>query len=204
MNAIDIHNIKEELKARNVKFEKGGILDTEWIQRQTSDELKRIISDYEKAEKKEIVAKIQKILDNAFEKYGDDVSNMLVLQYVNRNYYDVDTWDAYDDWGSVYWEDKDNTNFKPLGYNWDPEESETHNKASELQDIADDILKLLKKVVKTTDPEKVADTDACNCEWFSYTAITKDLKFVTFTINYSGDVFSKGEEYDVIDDLTKI
>ena len=59
MNAIDIHNIKEELKARNVKFEKGGILDTEWIQRQTSDELKRIVSDYEKAEKKPDLKKLQ-------------------------------------------------------------------------------------------------------------------------------------------------
>ena len=204
MNAIDIHNIKEELKARKVKFEKGGTFDTEWIQRQTSDELKRIVSDYEKAEKKEIVAKIKKILDNAFEKYGDDVSNMLVLQYVNRNYYDVDTWDAYDDWGTVYWDNDENTNFKPIGWNWNEEDKETHNKASELADTANEILDLLKKVVKDTDPENVADTDACNCEWYSYTAITKDLKFVTFTINYCGYVFSHGEKYDVIDDLTKI
>jgi hypothetical protein len=73
-----------------------------------------------------------------------------------------------------------------------------------LSEITEKIKKLLSKLVKTYDLEDISDLRSTNEYWYAVSAITKDLKLVSFVIRNDGLPEEDDGSFYHEEDLTKI
>lgn len=203
MNKFDIENIEKEItkrEAANYKFTKGGDLTKDGIEAKSIEELKKLIEDFNNNKKNESSDKIKSIVDEIFEKFGEDEDNMIVLgacKYYEDSRHislsddpleDID----FDGFGHRY-----NKLAYPVGrdfdvsyHDWDRDtdyEGEDDEKMQELYRLAQKIEQFFKDLGLQNIEEYWDDNnDALNDLWYGVHAITKDYKIVTFVIRNDG------------------
>jgi hypothetical protein len=203
MNKFDIENIEKEItkrEAANYKFTKGGDLTKDNIEAKSTEELKKLIKDFNNNKKNESSDKIKSIVDEIFEKFGEDEDNMIVLgacKYYEDSRHtslsddpleDID----FDGFGHRY-----NKLAYPIGRNFDISyhdwggdtdyKGEDDEKMQELYRLAKKIEQFFKDLGLQNIEEYWDDNnDALNECWYGVHAITKDYKIVTFVIRDDG------------------
>lgn len=203
MNKFDIENIEKEItkrEAANYKFTKGGDLTKDNIEAKSTKELKKLIKDFNNNKKSRSSDKIKSIVDEIFEKFGEDEDNMIVLGACN--YYEdsrhISLSDDpladinFDGFGHRY-----NKLAYPIGrdfdisyHDWGSDtdyEGEDDEKMQELYRLAQKIEQFFKDLGLQNIEEYWDDNnDALNDLWYGVHAITKDYKIVTFVIRNDG------------------
>lgn len=202
MNKFDIENIEKEItkrEAANYKFTKGGDLTKDNIEAKSIEELRKLIEDFNNNKKSKSSDKIKSIVDEIFEKFGEDEDNMIVLGACN--YYedgrctslsddpleDID----FDGFGHRY-----NKLAYPIGRGFEVSyhdfESGTDHKGKD-DKKAEELFKLIRKIYPLfTDlglqsiEEYWEDNSGLNECWYGVHSITKDYKIVTFVIRDDG------------------
>lgn len=181
MNKIDYENIKKEIASRAVKFEEGGELSVEYIQRQDVSTLQNMLKDYDNDEQTALVKHLKKLVDDMFQKYGNEENNMIVLESVyapERSLVDEDPLEHY--YLDVRW----NKIAHPVGMEW--ESSEYDDVFEDYNDMVDDIRDVLRKLdVKDAHKIFVGDDRVNEC-WSGVTAITRDYRCVYFNFRNDG------------------
>lgn len=222
INEIDVKNIKKELAARKAmayKFEKGGTIEQGLLKNLNEEILKANLKEFEGNDKVNAFNELKQLVEDTFNKYGKEGDNMIALDLGNYddNWPDVDP--AYEEWcwkiswdrQSEYLYGEGEVHYKPIGWDecdsedWPDDEADAlEKKYQDLFEITEKIKKLLSKLVKTYDLEDISDLRSTNEYWYAVSAITKDLKLVSFVIRNDG----LPEEYDGSfyheEDLTKI
>lgn len=203
MNKFDIENIEKEItkrEAANYKFTKGGDLTKDNIEAKSIEELRKLIEDFNNNKKSKFSDKIKSIVDEIFEKFGEDEDNMIVLgacKYYEDSRYTSLSDDPladinFDGFGHRY-----NKLAYPIGRNFDISyhdfESGTDHKGKDNKK-AEELFKLIRKIdplfndlgLQSIEEYWDDNNDALNDLWYGVHAITKDYKIVTFVIRCDG------------------
>lgn len=223
INEIDVKNIKKELAARKAmeyKFEKGGTIEQGLLKNLNEEILKDSLNGYENAVKIKAFNELKQLVQDTFDKYGKEGDNMIALDlgnYDDSHFADVNP--AYEEWcwqirwdrQSEYLRGEGEVHYKPIGWDecdsehWPDDEADAlEKKYQDLFEITNQIMKLLSKLVKTTDLEDVGNMDATNECWYAVTTITRDLKFVSFVIRDDGLPLNNDGSFYHEEDLNKI
>lgn len=211
MNKVDIENIKKELnkrKAAEYKFESGGDLSQSDIINATTENLDKMKEDFFNSEKGDAAEKIKKIVDEIFEKYGNENDNIIILGACN--YYDdlrcVSISDnPLEDIDFEGFDHKYNKLAYPIGRNYDLHHYDEHkhnyvngkddSMCNELLKRTMDIEFLLPKLgLSSIEDYWNNDNDAINECWYGVHAITKNYKIVTFVIREDGMLCDEGDK----------
>ena len=220
INKIDVKNIKCELAARKAmayKFEEGGTIEHGLLKNMNEEVLKDKLKEFEGNNKVKVFNELKQLVEETFKKYGKDGDDMIALDLGNFKDYYADVRRAYEEWcRKISWDAQSEYSFvehiyKPIGWdecdseNWDDDKTdELTEKYEHMLNVSKKIKKLLKKLVKTTDLEKVGDMDSTNEIWYAVTAITRDLKFVSFVIRDDGLPLEDDGSFYHKEDLNKI
>ena len=221
INEIDVKNIKHELAARKAmayKFEEGGTIEHGLLKNMNEEILKDQLKEFEGSDKVKAFNKLKQLVEETFKKYGKDGDNMIALDlgsFESHHVYYVQP--AYEEWcWKIDWERQDTYSYvektyKPIGWdesdsqNWDDDKvDKLTEKYEHMLIVSEKIKKLLGKLVKTTDLKKVGNMDATNELWYAVTAITRDLKFVSFVIREDGLPLKDDGSFYHEEDLNKI
>ena len=224
INEIDAKNIKKELAARKAmayKFEKGGTIEQGLLKNLNEEILKANLNEFENNDKAKAFAELKQLVQDTFDKYGKEGDNMIALDLGNfeDNWADVEP--AYEEWcWKISWDrqseylwhkESDEVHYKPIGWdecdseNWPDDEADAlEEKFQDLFEITNKIKGLLGKLVKTYDLEDIGDIRETNEYWFTVSAITKDLKLVSFIIRNDGLPQEDDGSFNYEEDLTKI
>ena len=222
INEIDVKNIKKELAARKAmayKFEKGGTIEQGLLKSLNEEILKANLKEFEGNDKVNAFNELKQLVEDTFNKYGKEGDNMIALDLGNYddNWPDVDP--AYEEWcwkiswdrQSEYLYGEGEVHYKPIGWdecdseNWPDDEADAlEKKYQDLFEITENIKKLLSKLVKTYDLENISDLRSTNEYWYAVSAITKDLKLVSFVIRNDGLPEEDDGSFYHEEDLTKI
>lgn len=203
MNDIDIKNIKKELNLRaatEYEFEDGGTFSQSSIVNATTEELKKMVKDFSNDKKTKVGDEIKKLVDEAFEKFGKEGDNMIILGACN--YWDEDRCvsECDDPLKEIDFDGFDHDYNKlvyPIGRGfdlryWDEDEDKYINgkdddKYVELSTYAQKIESLLPDLgLKSVEDYCEANNDAINECWYGVHGITKDYKIVAFVIRDDG------------------
>ena len=220
INEIDVKNIKCELAARKAmayKFEEGGTIEHGLLKNMNEEVLKDKLKEFEGGNKVEVFNELKQLVEETFKKYGKEGDDMIALDLGNFEDHYADVRPAYEEWcWKISWDAQPEHSFlehmyKPIGWdecdseNWDDDKAdELTEKYEHMLNVSKKIKKLLAKLVKTTDLEKVGDMDATNEFWYAVTAITRDLKFVSFVIRDDGLPLENDGSFYHEEDLNKI
>ena len=203
MNKFDIENIEKEItkrEAANYKFTKGGDLTKDNIEAKSIEELKKLIEDFNNNKKSESSDKIKSIVDEIFEKFGEDEDNMIILGAC-KYYEDSRHTSLSDDpLGDIdfdgFWH-KYNKLAYPVGRNFDVSHYDFESRTNHIgkdDEKAEELFKLIRKIdplfndlgLQDIEDYWDEDNDALNDLWYGVHAITKDYKIVAFVIRYDG------------------
>ena len=220
INEIDIKNIKCELAARKAmayKFEEGGTIEHGLLKNMNEEVLKDKLKEFEGNNKVKVFNELKQLVEETFKKYGKDGDDMIALDLGNFEDHYADVRPAYEEWcWKISWDSQPEYSFvehmyKPIGWDecdsekWDDDKAdELTEKYEHMLNVSKKIKKLLDKLVKTTDLEKVGDMDSTNEIWYAVTAITRDLKFVSFVIRDDGLPLEDDGSFYHEEDLNKI
>ena len=190
MNSIDIDNIKKELakrKAANYEWKDGGEMSKDDVMLRTTDDLISLKEEYEEKKKNEISELIHKLVDDIFEKFGNEDDNMIPLSCANRPDYDIDGYIGDEVYYEIVFESNcSNNNIRPIGRSW-PKNDEDGYKADEyckaINNLYDNTIKA--KIPKAEDFWE-DNGEALNEYWYGVIAITRDYEIVGFNIRYDG------------------
>ena len=191
MNNIDIENINKELakrKAANYEWKDGGEMSKDDVMLRTTNELTSLKEEYEEKKKNEISEVIHKLVDDIFEKFGDEDDNMIPLSCANRPDYDIDGYTG----GELYYRltfktNCSNNNIKPIGRTWYENEKDDLDKINEYCKAVNNLYyKTIKAKVPNAEDFWEDDGEALNEYWYGCIAITRDYKIVGFEIRYDG------------------
>lgn len=209
MNKFDIENIEKEItkrEAANYKFTKGGDLTKDNIEAKSIEELKKLIKDFNNNKKNKSSDKIKSIVDEIFEKFGEDEDNMIILGACNYHEYsrhislsddpleDID----FNGFGHKY-----NKLAYPVGRDFEVSyydfESRTDHKGKD-DKKAEELFNLIRKIdplftdlgLQSIEEYWDDNSDAINDLWYGVHAITKDYKIVTFVIRNDGMLCDEG------------
>lgn len=184
MNKIDYENIKRELEIRSDShFESGGELDIEYIKRECTSFLQGMIETYENKEHIAHSTHLKKLVDDVFQKYGDEENNMIVLQAVFAP--DHSSIHESDPISELYYLDSRwNKQIHPVGMKWTSEEYD---------DVYDDYNSMIEDINTELNHLNVDNAvklftwnDSINEYWFGVTAITRDYKYIYFVFREDG------------------
>lgn len=185
MNNIDIENIKKELakrKAANYEWKDGGEMSKDDVMLRTTNELTSLMKEYEEKKANEISEVIHKLVDDIFEKFGDEDDNMIPLSCANRSDYDINGYTG----DKLYYRltfktNCPNNNIRPIGRILYKNEKDEYYKA---------INNLYSKTIKAKVPQAKNfwknNGNRLNDYWYGVIAITRDYKVVGFEIRYDG------------------
>lgn len=224
INEIDVKNIKCELAARKAmayKFEEGGTIEHGLLKNMNEEVLKNRLKEFEGNGKVKAFNELKQLVEDTFKKYGKDGDNMIALDLGNFENHYADVQPAYEEWcWKINWDrqseflwhkDGEVHYYKPIGWdecdseNWDDDKADKlTEKYEHMLKVSEKIKKLLGKLVKTTDLKKVGDMDSTNECWYAVTAITRDLKFVSFVIREDGLPLENDGSFYHEEDLNKI
>ena len=220
INKIDVKNIKCELAARKAmayKFEEGGTIEHGLLKNMNEEILKDKLKEFEGNNKVKVFNELKQLVEETFKKYGKDGDDMIALDLGNFEDHYADVRPAYEEWcWKISWDSQPEYSFvehmyKPIGWDecdsekWDDDKAdELTEKYEHMLNVSKKIKKLLDKLVKTTDLEKVGDMDSANELWYAVTAITRDLKFVSFVIRDDGLPLEDDGSFYHEEDLNKI
>lgn len=203
MNKIDLQNIKNELKKRNTKepeFKEGGELTEADIVNATTENLEKMVADFNDQKRLKAEERLKNIVDDIFEKFNDDPddvnTNMIVIGACN--YYDDSRCISISDspltdidftgFGNKY-----NKIAYPIGRDWDLSDfgyegdKEDDAKYEALMKSVEKIEPLFKDLgLQSIENYWDEDNEAINEVWYGVHAITKDYKIVTFVIRDDG------------------
>lgn len=181
MNKIDYENIKKEIASRTVKFENGGELGIEYIQRQELSALREMLKAFENDGREAKIKYLKTLVDDMFQKYGDDENNMIVLQSVcapDRSLCESDPMELY------YLDSRWNKRIHPVGMEWD---------SCEYDDVYDDYNTMLENIIDSLLKLDMPDInelfehdDSVNECWYGVSAITKDYEYIYFIFRDDG------------------
>lgn len=203
MNKFDIENIEKEItkrEAANYKFTKGGDLTKDNIEAKSTEELKKLIEDFNNNKKSTTSDKIKSIVDEIFEKFGEDEDNMIILGACK--YYEYDRCISLSD------DPLEDIDFNGFGHNYNKLaypvggdfevsyydfESRTDHKGKD-DKKAEELFNLIRKIdpllndlgLQSIEEYWDDNNDSLNDLWYGVHAITKDYKIVTFVIRCDG------------------
>ena len=204
MNKVDLENIKKELakrEAANYVFEGGGELSKDDIMLRTTEELTKLVEDFNNATTNTASAKIREIVDEMFAKYGEEGDNMVLLSAAfcpEREVYEVDEpfsinfnddrWNRLykpicRNWeGSCYWDRKDMSKAKIA--EWDKKWDEYYKDVTRLCEQVDKVNNPV--VCSSAEEHYEDDNEALNEYWHGVIGIMKDYRLVAFVIRDDG------------------
>ena len=179
--------------------------------------LKDKLKEFEGNNKVKVFNELKQLVEETFKKYGKDGDDMIALDFGNFEDHYAAVQPAYEEWcWKISWDVQPEYSFvehiyKPIGWDecdsekWDDDKAdELTEKYERMLNVSKKIKKLLEKLVKTTDLEKVGDMDSTNEIWYAVTAITRDLKFVSFVIRDDGLPLEDDGSFYHEEDLNKI
>lgn len=178
MNEIDVKNIKEIIKQREkkAKFMSGGEIDVSLLNEQSTDELKRMLKEFESSTKDLFENQLRKQVDRIFNQYAMKDDNMIV--------FDCTRWS---DWERELSSDCDITDIE-----FDECESElikpiiSHNQDSRYWKDLEILTDLLAKLKCPYAYKFFKYYDSVNEEWYGCLAITRNYKVIPFVIRDDG------------------
>lgn len=217
MNSIDLKNIKEVIKYREL-VEKGpkfndedSTMTLEQLNNTSIKELKKMVSDFENNVTKNNTEEFKKIVDEIFEKWGTERDNMIVLSVANV--FDNYATELSDPLGNIEFDAVYNrASVHPVGCEFDGlsywQRSEASDEELAMWDkkidaFSKDIKRLLKAAdklrIKTA--EKYWDTEgnlsSLNKLWHGVIAVKKNYDIVSFVIPNDG-IMIDGSDIDII------
>jgi len=191
MNNIDIENIKKELakrKAANYEWKDGGEMSKDDVMLRTTNELTNLMKEYEEKKANEIFEVIHKLVDDIFEKFGDEDDNMIPLSCANRPDYRIDGYMG----GEVYYQiafksNCSNNDIRPIGRTWWETDEVDLDKINEYCKVVNNLYdKTIKAKIPFAGDFWKNDGDRLNEYWYGCIAITRDYEIVGFEIRDDG------------------
>jgi hypothetical protein len=189
MNKIDVENIKKEIarrKALKNLFKDGGEMPHSDIRNASDEELKKFLKDFENKSKEEAGAKIRKLVDEFFNKYGGEGDTMIPISAANRYDYSIDGFydiDVYDE-VNLSIDAVSNPDIKVIGRNWDEDDKRWEQFGKDLANFNSQVTKLGK--IPTAEDFWEDDGDFLNEYWYGVIVITKDYVVQGFEIRNDG------------------
>lgn len=181
MNKIDYENIKKEIASRAVKYDEGGELSIEYIQRQEVGTLLDIIKDYENRAQVAKTNNLKSLIDDMFQKYGDEENNMIVLESVyapDRHLKEEDPMEL--PFVNYKW----NKLAFPVGMEWNA--TEYDDVFEDYNDMVENIKSVLFELDAPNANELFAEDDSINECWYGVTALTRNYEYVYFVLRDDG------------------
>lgn len=181
MNEVDAKNIKAIIKQREqkVKVLKGGTIDFNLLNEQSTDELKRMLKEYDNSTKELLETLLRNQVDHMFNKYAHSDENMIV--------FDCTHW--------VDWARELSSDDEPMEIEFDSCDSgyirpiNKYNMDDIDPDYFDDLNILTDNLRNLKCPyayKYFKDVDSVNEEWYGCLAITRNYKVVPFVIRDDG------------------
>lgn len=189
MNKIDVENIKKEIarrKALKNLFKDGGEMPHSDIRNASDEELKKFLKDFENKSKEEAGAKIRKLVDEFFNKYGGEGDTMIPISAANRYDYSIDGFydlDVYDE-VNLSIDAVSNPDIKVIGRNWDEDDKRWEQFGKDLANFNSQVTKLGK--IPAAEDFWEDDGDSINEYWYGVIVITKDYVVQGFEIRNDG------------------
>ena len=194
MNNIDVINIKEVLEfCKNPRpvYQLGGEIQVSEIENSTDEQLNNLLEAYKSAQ----IPGIRKMVDEIFEKFGEENDNMIALSaakyyFDSRNTYELD--DPLDSIDFDGFEHEYNPFYYPIARNWErknwrDKNSKDDERLSEYWTLVEALCTKLNECSKFEYAEDYyRDNDALNEYWAGVIGITKDYKLVSFVIRDDG------------------
>lgn len=205
MNKTDLKNMKSLLKYRKViaegaKFINGGYYTEEQLSNMDNSELKNKIDDFENDVKNKYTTQLKKLVDEMFEKYGEEDDNMIVIY--GANVYERHINECERPLGDINFDGfsgKYNKLYHPICRDWDccdywsrkdtdPEELKYwDDKWNKYYKDIDNLKATLEKLkVPSAYDYWEDDNDALNECWYGVIGIMKDYRVVAFVIRDDG------------------
>jgi len=192
MNKIDIENIKIEISKRKTLkklFKDGGDMPHSDIRNASDETLVKLLKDFENKTKEDSKIKIRKLVDDFFNKYGEEGDTMIPISAAYREDYDIDCFydlEIYDEI-NLDADSVSNPDIKVIGRNWDDEDERWDKFGKDLEKLNNEITKL-GKIPSAEEwwTKGYGDGNALNDYWYGVIVITKDYKVQGFEIRYDG------------------
>lgn len=213
MNKIDLTNIEKELakrKAAHYEFKTGGDMSQDEITSHTDEELTSLMENFVNNTENAASVEVKKIVDEIFEKYGENDDNIIVISAAycpERTVYASD--DPFED---IYFDDEVwNKVFHPVCSKWSTtgywgRQNLDEKNLSKWEAKWDEYYKDIDRLKKQLDKIKKAyydaqdyyeeDNDSLNEYWYGVIGITRDYKLTTFVIRNDG-LLSDGDAYEI-------
>lgn len=175
MNDIDVLNIKKEISSRKeIKFKDGGELDLATIKSKSTEELQKMVVEYETNKTESLKSQFKNYIQKLFDHYAEDDENVILLSECYGDY----------DGGRELYETDYMFEIEPISkdtYNtWCQSvefEGLEHKEKSAISDTIENFVKELDLPVAV---EYFEDSDSVNCYWHGYVGVTRDFKVITF------------------------
>lgn len=192
MNNIDVINIKEVLEFRKNPrpvFQLGGEIQVSEIENSTDEQLNNLLEAYKSAQ----IPGIRKMVDEIFEKFGEENSNIIIL---SGAYYSDDGRSVYEVTDPLYSikfnKHAYNKLYYPIGENWTKKTwdgSGVHDKHWDeyylyVEELYDKCAS--SGIVESAEEYYKEDNEALNEFWYGCIGIMKDYKVVSFVIRNDG------------------
>lgn len=191
MNKYDIENIKKIIKSRNpIKYSDKGEESLEKFQSMSTEELTKIVKDFENNTFKEASKKFKEIVKYLFDTYANEEDNIILLSECYGDYdggrelhaidiadiffhytdFSVIDFSRYNKWAKTL-------NFVEEDEDYDPE---CRKPISDVEEKYKVLGNLMRELNIPSAAKIYNDDDGVNCYWHGYVAVTKDYKIGNF------------------------